>query len=118
MLDPGRADETRARRLLQRYGVGLTFDLLDHKQADLLGKGPANEKDLERLRQFRQIVEREKTSAHRLRDLAIGGDDLIELGYEPGPEIGRTLRVLLDEVVKTPELNTREQLVARAKELA
>jgi tRNA nucleotidyltransferase (CCA-adding enzyme) len=118
MLDPGRADEVRARRLLQRYGVGLTFDLLDHKQADLLGKGPANEKDLQRLREFRRIVEHEKTSAHRLRDLAIGGDDLIGIGYKPGPEIGRTLRSLLDDVVKTPELNTRKKLLARAKELA
>jgi tRNA nucleotidyltransferase (CCA-adding enzyme) len=117
MLDPGRADEVRARRLLQRYGAGLTFDLLDHKRADLLGKGPSNEKDLERLREFRGVVEREKSSAHRLRDLAIGGDDLIAIGYKPGPAVGRTLRALLDDVVKTPELNTREALLARAKEL-
>jgi tRNA nucleotidyltransferase (CCA-adding enzyme) len=117
MLDPGRGDEVRARRLLQRYGVGLTFDLLDHKRADLLGKGPANDKDLERLHTFRKLVEREKSSAHRLRDLEIGGDDLIAIGYTPGPEIGRTLRHLLDEVVKTPALNTRAKLLARAKEL-
>jgi tRNA nucleotidyltransferase (CCA-adding enzyme) len=117
MVDPGRADDVRARRLLQRYGIGLTFDLLDHKQADLLGKGPANDKDLERLREFRKVVERQKTSAHRLRDLAIGGDDLIGVGYKAGPEIGRTLRTLLDDVVKAPELNTREHLLARAKEL-
>jgi tRNA nucleotidyltransferase (CCA-adding enzyme) len=117
MLDPGRADGVRARRLLQRYGVGLTFDLLDHKRADLLGKGPANDKDLERLRELRKVVEHEKTSAHRLRDLAIGGDDLIGIGYKPGPEIGRTLRALLDEVVKAPELNKREKLLARAKAL-
>lgn len=63
------------------------------------------------------MVEREKTSAHRLRDLAVGGDDLIGLGYTPGPEIGRTLRSLLDEVVKDPALNTRGALLARAKEL-
>jgi hypothetical protein len=118
MLDPGRADEVRARRLLQRYGVELTFDLLDHKRADLMGKGPANEKDLERLRVFRRVVEREKTSAHRLHDLAIGGDDLLELGYKPGPAIGHTLRALLDDVVREPELNIRETLLARAKELA
>jgi tRNA nucleotidyltransferase (CCA-adding enzyme) len=117
MLDPGRADEVRARRLLQRYGVGLTFDLLDHKRADLLGKGPANEKDLQRLRAFRKVVEREKTSAHRLRDLAIGGDDLIEIGYKPGPPVGHTLRALLEEVVRDPAANTREHLLKRAREL-
>src|SRR5437763_3557750 len=70
MLDPGKADDIRARRLLQRYGVGLTFDLLDHKRADLIGKGQANERDLERLRRFRTVVSRAKTSPHRLRDLA------------------------------------------------
>ena len=118
MLDPGRADDVRARRLLQRYGAGLTFDLLDHKRADLLGKGAANDKDLDRLLAFRRVVEREKNSAHRLSDLAIGGDDLIEIGYAPGPKIGQTLRVLLDDVVTAPELNTRDQLLARAKELA
>jgi tRNA nucleotidyltransferase/poly(A) polymerase len=118
MLDPGRGDEVRARRLLQRYGVGLTFDLLDHKRADLLGRGHANEVEVGQLRTFRKLVEREKTSAHRLRDLAIDGDDLITIGYMPGPAIGRTLRVLLDAVVKEPELNTREALLARAKELA
>jgi tRNA nucleotidyltransferase (CCA-adding enzyme) len=117
MLDPGRADELRARRLLQRYGIELTFDLLEHKRADLLGKGPANDKDLERLRTFRKLVEHATTSPHRLRDLAVGGDDLIAIGYEPGPAIGRTLRTLLDEVVREPDLNTREQLLARAKEL-
>jgi len=76
-----------------------------------------NEKDLERLRVFRDVVERETTSPHRLRDLAVGGDDLIEIGYEPGPAVGKTLRTLLDDVVREPELNTRDQLLARAKEL-
>jgi tRNA nucleotidyltransferase (CCA-adding enzyme) len=117
MIDPGKGDEVRARRLLQRYGVQLTFDLLDHKRVDLLGKGTENEKERKRLQAFREIVEREQTSAHRLRDLAVGGDDLIEIGYAPGPAIGRTLRELLDDVVRRPELNTRERLLARAEEL-
>ena len=39
------------------------------------------------------------------------------IDYEPGPDIGRALRALLDDVVKEPELNTRPKLLARAKEL-
>ena len=116
MMDPGKADGLRARRLLQRYGVGLTFDLLDHKQADLAGKH-GNERELERLRNFRRVVEGERSSAHRVRDLAIGGDDLLALGYQRGPAIGRVLRALLDDVVREPEANTRDHLLARAKEL-
>jgi tRNA nucleotidyltransferase (CCA-adding enzyme) len=116
MMDPGKADELRARRLLQRYGTGLTFDLLDHKEADLAGKH-GNEQDLERMRRFRKVVEGQRTSAHRIRDLAVNGDDLMALGYKRGPAIGRALQTLLDEVVRSPELNTREQLLGRAKEL-
>ena len=117
MLDPGRADELRARRLLQRYGIELTFDLLDHKRADLLGKGQDNEQELARLRSFRRVVERAKTSPHRLRDLAVDGDDLISIGFEPGPPLGHALRTLLDDVVRNPDLNTRKRLLARAREL-
>jgi putative nucleotidyltransferase with HDIG domain len=117
MLDPGRSDDVRARRLLQRYGTELTFDLLDHKRADLLGRGVVNDQELERLARFREVVELEQTSAHRLRDLAVGGDDLLGIGYEPGPALGHTLRQLLDAVVRDPGLNTRDQLLARAEEL-
>jgi poly(A) polymerase/tRNA nucleotidyltransferase (CCA-adding enzyme) len=121
MLDPGRADPLRARRLLARHGSGVVFDLLDHKEADLRGKRrpgePASESDLERLARFRTVVEQEVTSPHRLRDLAIGGDDLLALGYPAGPELGRALTTLLDEVVHDPALNTREALLKRAEEL-
>ena len=60
----------------------------------------------------------QQSSPHRLRDLAVGGDDLIAIGYLPGPTIGQTLQTLLREVVDRPELNTRDALLERAKELA
>jgi tRNA nucleotidyltransferase (CCA-adding enzyme) len=122
MLDPGRGDPVRARRLLSRYGVGLTFDLLDHKAADLRGKSgaghPQPEEDLARLARFRRVVEKERSSPHRLRDLAVDGNDLIELGFRPGPQLGRALRSLLDLVIKDPSLNTRDRLLAEARSLA
>ncbi len=118
MVDPGKADPLRARTLLARYGTGLTLDLLDHKQADLLGKGDAPpEADLERVARFRKVIQRERHNPHRLRDLAIDGNDLVELGYPPGPKLGQALRELLNEVVRDPSLNTREQLLARAGSL-
>ena len=121
MIDPGRADPLRARRLLARHGAGIAFDLLDHKEADLRGKRrpgePAPEKDLDRLARFRAVVEQEVSSPHRLRDLAIGGDDLIALGYPPGPQLGQALATLLEEVVHDPALNTRKALLERAQEL-
>jgi tRNA nucleotidyltransferase (CCA-adding enzyme) len=48
-------------------------------------------------------------------DLAIGGADLQELGIK-GPRIGETLATLLDRVLDDPTLNTRESLLAIARE--
>ncbi len=117
MIEPGKADPLRARRLLARYGAGLLFDLLDHKEADLRGKGEAPDDELVKLERFRGVVRKEQRNPHRLTDLAIGGDDLIALGYEPGPAIGHALQALLREVVDEPALNARPTLLARAKEL-
>jgi tRNA nucleotidyltransferase (CCA-adding enzyme) len=120
MLDIGKADEVRARRLLRRHGDGLALDLLDHKEADLIGKGtdgPRDVDELERLRRFRRVVEQELVSPHRLADLAVDGTDLIEIGYRPGPELGKALADLLDAVVDDPSLNRRETLLALAKEM-
>jgi tRNA nucleotidyltransferase (CCA-adding enzyme) len=121
MFNAGRADELRARRMLARYGDELTFDLLAHKEADLRGKreetADSPQGELEKLERFREIVQRELKSPHRLGDLAVDGRDLIKLGYTPGPAIGRTLRELLKEVVDDPSRNVKKTLLERAAEL-
>jgi tRNA nucleotidyltransferase (CCA-adding enzyme) len=120
MFNVGKADTLHARRMLARYGESLALDLLDHKEADLLGKGREGARDgqeLERLRRFREVVEHERSSPHRLADLSVDGTDLIGLGYVPGPDLGRTLDALLEAVVDDPTLNRRETLLARAKAL-
>ena len=121
MFQPRKGDALRARRFLRRNGDGLAFELIDHKQADLLGKRgsdgePPPLEEIERLARFRAVVEQELGSPHRLGDLAIDGNDLIALGVKPGPQLGRLLHELLDEVVDEPALNTRDRLLARAKE--
>jgi tRNA nucleotidyltransferase (CCA-adding enzyme) len=118
MFDPGKGEALRARKLLARFGSGLAHDLLDHKEADLRGKADDPRQDeLDQLARFREVLEREQQSPHRLRDLAVSGDDLVALGYAPGPQIGSTLQTLLQEVVRDPTLNTREYLLARGREL-
>jgi tRNA nucleotidyltransferase (CCA-adding enzyme) len=116
MLDIGKGDALRARKLLAKHGDGLALDLVDQKEADLRGK-PDSERELEELARFRDVLERERSSPHRLRDLAVNGADLIDVGYRPGPELGRALDRLLHEVVGDPSLNRRDWLLSRAKEL-
>ena len=50
----------------------------------------------------------------RIDQLAIGGNDLLELGVT-GRQIGATLAHLLDEVITDPQLNTRQALIELVK---
>jgi tRNA nucleotidyltransferase (CCA-adding enzyme) len=115
----GDGDALEARRLLALHGAGLTFDLIDHWDADLRGRDDteAVREKLARVADFRNVVEAELTSPHRLGDLAVDGSDLIALGYRPGPELGAALSELLQTVVIDPGLNTRGVLLERAQEL-
>ena len=60
MFDPGAADAVRARRLLQRYGDGLTFDLLDHKRGRPAAARdrPTTRRSSSGCARFRAVVER------------------------------------------------------------
>jgi tRNA nucleotidyltransferase (CCA-adding enzyme) len=119
MFQVGKGDPVRARRFLAKHGDELAFQLVDHKEADFLGKrgtdGPPPLEDIEKLDRFREVLERERRQPHRLADLAVDGSDLIEVGYRPGPDLGRALHDLLREVVDDPAKNERALLLARAR---
>jgi tRNA nucleotidyltransferase (CCA-adding enzyme) len=50
-------------------------------------------------------------AALEIGDLAIGGQELRQLGLPPGPLYGEILRDLLDAVTDDPSLNQRERLM-------
>ncbi|MBI4543454.1 MAG: tRNA cytidylyltransferase [Gemmatimonadetes bacterium] len=53
-----------------------------------------------------------------VHELAVTGDDLAAAGLVPGRAMGNVLRRLLEEVLDEPSRNTKDQLLARAKELS
>jgi tRNA nucleotidyltransferase (CCA-adding enzyme) len=119
MFQIGKGDELRARRFLAKHGDDLAFQLVDHKDADYRGKpgpdgGPPLQ-DLEKLARFRKALLRERRHPHRLRDLAVDGSDLIEIGLAPGPGLGRVLNDLLNDVIEDPRRNTKDELLRRAR---
>jgi tRNA nucleotidyltransferase (CCA-adding enzyme) len=59
--------------------------------------------------QVREVLE--EKPAVSLKDLAINGKDLIDLGYQEGVELGEMLKKLLEIVIDKPELNRRERLL-------
>jgi tRNA nucleotidyltransferase (CCA-adding enzyme) len=113
LTDPRPVD---ARRFLARHGDELALDLLAHKAADLRGKERTAEEHDAHLR-FSALVDAERASPHTLADLAVTGDDLIAAGLREGPELGRVLGLLLEEVVEDPERNERDRLLERARTL-
>ncbi len=105
------------RRLVRRVGVPLIFDLLDLRRADVVAQGKGG--TTEDIDQFEQRIreELERKPPFSVTDLALDGDDIMELlGIQPGPLVGEILKHLLEEVLDNPEHNTRERLQELARD--
>ena len=53
-----------------------------------------------------------------ISDLAIAGGDLMKAGIKAGPQLGATLRALLEWVLEDPARNSHDRLLAHARESA
>jgi len=116
------------RRWLRNVGPDLYLELCTLLRADLAARAafaaPADADTcnaalagLERL-EASATRELEKKPALALSELALDGKRLMkELELRPGPELGKLLTALLELVLDDPELNTVEQLLARARAL-
>ncbi len=113
-MDRYTADEKTARRLLSRHGLARMERLLALQAADLAGTGTEHGESIRVLEELgallRQLARQE--GALTLKTLAVKGKDLMELGFAPGPELGRTLNGLLERVLAGELPNEREVLLA------
>ena len=110
--EPG---EECARRFLARVGRRAAEELLLLRRADRGARGlPEAAEDVERRRRFERLVHEQSHQPVALAELAVSGADLLEAGWQEGPEVGRALRSLLDAVLADPGLNRRDALLALA----
>jgi tRNA nucleotidyltransferase (CCA-adding enzyme) len=112
--------DAAVRRWIRRVTPELVPDLYLLNEADVRGKGRDASPDLEALSALKAHVERilAAGAAFSTKDLAIDGRVLMqELGMKPGPDLGRILKALLDEVVDDPSKNQRDVLLERARAL-
>lgn len=112
-----KSGEKGIRRLIRGVGKELIFDLLDLRRADIAAQGMGQ--DPGEIDEFREKVkaEIEKKSPFGIKDLAVGGKDLMDRFNLPeGPKIGAILDYLLDKVLDDPSLNSREGLLDIAGE--
>jgi len=116
----GSWSDAAVRRWLRRVSPELVDDLYALSEADVQAKGKDASVDLQHIGELKAHVAKviAQGAAFSVKDLAIDGGTLIkELAVKPGPDIGRVLRALLEEVVEEPSLNQRDTLIARAREL-
>jgi len=60
-------------------------------------------------------IEQRKMAAPKYGRLAISGDELIRLGFKPGPAMGKLLKEFEELVIEDPSKNERETLISLAK---
>lgn len=108
--------ERMARKFMGR-AQDLADTLIDLRMCQIGGR-MALPDALKRVVDSQVLVQRirERGDAYLVEHLAVNGDDLIELGFTPGPEIGEMLKKLLDHCVISPQLNTRPCLLGIARD--
>lgn len=102
------------RRAMNRIGTDIFAKLLIVKRADICAQSPYLRKEKLELvdawdRVYRGIEARGQCVS--MKDLAVGGKDLMAAGIKPGPQMGAILKQMLEHVLEVPEDNTRERLL-------
>lgn len=108
------------KKVLNLMGEEATRDLLKIRWADICAQNPIYLKerakkifDLTDL--LEEIIENQEPFSRK--DLKINGKMLMDIGFEFGPDIGKTLDIILHYVQNNPELNTVSKLQEIAKRL-
>ena len=107
------------RRRLSRLGQDSVEQLLLLQEADMSSKGTGHEDELEIFPQVRQLLQEiyAENACLQLKDLAVNGKDLLDLGLPAGPQLGQVLNRLLEQVVEETLPNEKSALLQTAQAL-
>jgi tRNA nucleotidyltransferase (CCA-adding enzyme) len=106
------------RKLASRVGMENLEDAWELKKALIKGSRSSKKSKsagIERAENNIKEILKEKPPVS-LKDLAVNGKDLIELGYQEGKEIGRVFKELLNLVLEKPALNQKKILLTWVRE--
>lgn len=110
--------DAAVRRFIRRVGVENVKDMMDLRIGDRLGGGTQTAESW-RLKLFKTRVEKELSpKPFSMEDMAIDGNDVMrELNLKPGPQIGKILQTLFEEVDEDLSKNNKNYLIKRVHEL-
>ena len=112
--------QNRVRRAMSKVSKELFPYFLKVRKANVLSwKQEVQERALADLQGLTKIYEGilERGECVSVRELAVDGKDLLELGVKQGKQIGEILNDLLETVLEEPEKNTKEALILKAREM-
>ena len=112
------ATPKNVRRAMNRIGVELFPYYLAVRLADVKAQSPYQKREkieniVEMRRLYQEIIKKQECVT--LRQLAVGGRELMDLGMKPGRELGSMLSELLEYVLDDPARNDKEILCAYVK---
>lgn len=106
--------EKYIKRWLNKIGEEQFRRLLNVRRADIKAQAYIEQESrLQKIDNIEYILEEvlQKDECFSLKDLAVNGNDLIEIGYKPGKEIGNTLNCLLQLVIEDVYPNEKDELL-------
>jgi len=110
--------DAAVRRFIHRVGGEEMVDLLFQLRIADAASNPKSAFTPDEIKKLEERIAlvRSCEMVLKITDMAIDGNDLMEIGLKPGPAIGKALNFLLDRVIDDPNLNRRENLFAIIRE--
>ncbi len=108
------------KRWLNKIGEKQFRRLLEIRKADIKGqKSNYDQSRIDKVEDIKRILEDvlQEDECFTLKNLAVNGKDLINIGYKSGKELGNTLSQLLQSVIDGDCPNTKDELLQRATNL-
>jgi len=116
-MTPLQPDKPLLRRRLGKYGEQTVRELLALQRADFCSKGTKSSTDDAFFSQVENLLEQilVEEACLTLHDLAVNGQDLMALGFTPGPHMGHCLNDLLLQVQNETLPNEKDILLQAAQ---
>ena len=118
-MTPLEPDKKLLRRRLGKLGRERLEQLLQLQEADMGSKGTGKEEEMEQFAVLREMIAEvlAEDACFSIKDLAVTGWDLQQIGLAPGPEMGRCLNWLLGQVQDEVLPNEKAVLLETVKKL-
>ena len=113
-MTPLEPDKKLLRRRLGQYGEEPLKQVVCLQKADCIGTGTHTGA---RFAEISALIEEilQEESCLSLKDLAVNGRDLLDIGFAPGKDMGACLNLLLEQVLDEKLPNEKEALLTAAK---